>query len=81
MPWNCCRCSASNTCATVWCRACRHFTVQCRDCFSYGDAPAPPALPPLPAPPPPAARRRQGGEAGPSSTALLGEMAERPLGR
>jgi hypothetical protein len=33
--WLCCRCSTQNTTAAVFCWNCTHYTINCRECFSY----------------------------------------------
>lgn len=35
MPWSCCSCSSQNSDAVVWCSGCKHYTINCTDCFTY----------------------------------------------
>ena len=35
MAWSCCKCSSTNTGSTVWCKMCKHYTVNCDNCFSF----------------------------------------------
>lgn len=33
--WSCHECDHENSTAVAWCDKCKHFTINCMDCFSY----------------------------------------------
>jgi hypothetical protein len=33
--WSCCQCDRQNPTSVIWCKGCKHYTINCLDCFSY----------------------------------------------